>query len=230
MWYGKGIPFFRKLKIAQLIILSVLELIFLILLITNVSLREAFLTSSPFQAVGILNLVVYFLSLLSIYLDFKQFEILANNGKELHNLAYMDRTGLPNRRSLDMHFNAYEEDSSVQNVGCCLFTIESLGELNDIFGREAGDKMIQSFCTILEETGKQYGYVGRNGGNEFIVIIDNCTKAMITLFYATLDKRIYLYNEENPFATIKIKRAYTLNSEEHHTGFGALLTATYAKL
>ena len=155
---------------------------------------------------------------------------LINASKKWEDLAYRDKSGIYNRHSLDLLFRSYSTPESLENVGCCLFTIKNLDEINKTAGHEAGDEVIKDFCNILDASGAKYGHVGRNGGNEFIIVMENCTKATMSLIYATLDKRLHFYNERHPKLPIKINRAFTLNSKENCTSFFGLLSATYAKL
>ncbi len=222
---------FCKKKMIQLVLFAVLEAAFFIMLITNEKLRSSVFTDSDLFMLCFITWILCLLILLSLFYDIYQLRCFSATSRKLQQLAYLDnKTGIPNRTCLDLIFKSYSTEESLREVGCCLFTIENLNAVNKSAGREAGDRMIQSFCSILEETGDKYGFVGRNGGNEFIMVINNCTKELMERFYDTLDNRLKLYNEENPQTPIVLKRAYTLNSEEHHISFSRLLTATYTKL
>lgn len=222
---------YRKKKILQLCLFVALELIFFLVLITNESLRQGVFTNSGLLTLCFVTWILFILILLSLFYDIYELRNFSTNSHQLQQLAYLDnKTGIPNRTSLDILFNSYSTKESLHDVGCCLFAINNLNIVNESAGREAGDKMIQDFCTILEETGDRYGFIGRNGGNEFIMVINNCSHELMKQFYDTLDKRLLLYNEKNNSTPIQIKRAYTLNSEEEHSTFSRLLTATYNKL
>ena len=226
-----AIKSYRQKKIIQFVFFLILEIIFFLILITNESLRSNVFTHSGIFSLCLVCWILFILILLSLFHDIYVLRNFATTNHELQQLAYLDnKTGIPNRNSLDLIFKSYSTTESLKDVGCCLFTIDNINTINEATGREAGDKVIQSFCTILEETGDKYGFVGRNGGNEFIMVINNCTNELMEHFYATLDKRILLYNEKNAETPIHIKRAYTLNAEEQHTNFSRLLTATYNKL
>lgn len=222
---------FYKRKIIQLILFIILEVIFFTILFSNQELKNNVFSNSGLFTLCLLTWLLCLMILISLFIDVYQLRSFSVTNRELAQLAYLDnKTGIPNRNSLDIIFKSYSTKESLLNVGCCLFTIENLNTFNESAGRDAGDEMIQNFCTILEETGDRYGFVGRNGGNEFIMVVNNCTTEMMEHFYDTLDNRLKLYNEENPQAPIIIKRAYTLNSQEQHSSFSRLLTATYSKL
>lgn len=226
-----AIQAFYKRKIVQLIFLIILEVLFVAILFANPELKNNVFTNSGLFTLCLLTWLLCLMALISLFYDIYQLRGFSVTNRQLQQLAYLDnKTGIPNRTSLDILFKSFNTKEALQNVGCCLFTIDNLNLFNESAGRDAGDEMIQSFCTILEETGERYGFVGRNGGNEFIMIVNNCTEEMIEHFYETLDNRLKLYNEENPKAPILIKRAYTINTNEQLDSFSRLLTATYNKL
>ncbi len=220
---------FRKKKIFQLSLFMLLEFFFFLILLINKAHFNTFF-ASPLSIACFCILVVFFI-LIMIYLlyDLKHLNQLINISKKWEDLAYRDKSGIHNRHSLDLLFRSYSTPESLENVGCCLFTIKNLDEINKIAGRDAGDEVIKDFCNILDESGAKYGFVGRNGGNEFIIVLENCTKATMSLIYAAMDKRLHFYNERHPKLPIKINRAFTLNSKENCTSFFGLLSATYSK-
>lgn len=221
---------FRKKKIFQLSLFILLEFFFFLLLLLNTSLLKTFGDSLQGIILFCILVVLFILSILFLIYDLLQLKHLLAISKTWEKLAYLDKAGIHNRYSLDLLLSSYSTPESLENVGCCLFTIKNLDEINKKAGREAGDEVIKNFCNILDASGAKYGFVGRNGGNEFIIVLENCTKATMSLIYAALDKRLHFYNERHPQLPIKINRAFTLNSKENCSSFFGLLSATYAKL
>ncbi|MBR2401691.1 MAG: GGDEF domain-containing protein [Lachnospiraceae bacterium] len=221
---------FRKKKILQLSLFIILEFFFLLFLVLYlISSGEAL--RGPMRIIMSCILSGFFiLSIVFLLYDLKQLKKFSGFSKQWEQMAYIDKSGIHNRYSLDLLFQSYSTPESLENVGCCLFTIKNLEEINKKAGREAGDEVIKDFCNILDESGAKYGFVGRNGGNEFIIVLENCTKATMSLIYAAMDKRLHFYNERHPQLPIKINRAFTLNAKENCSSFFGLLTATYSKL
>lgn len=221
---------FRKKKILQLSLFIIFEFFFLLFLVLYfINTGEALRGPMPIIMACILA-CFFVLSIVFLLLDLKHLKRISGFSKQWEQMAYIDKSGIHNRYSLDLLFQSYSTPESLENVGCCLFTIKNLEEINQKAGREAGDEVIKDFCNILDESGAKYGFVGRNGGNEFIIVLENCTKATMSLIYAAMDKRLHFYNERHPLLPIKINRAFTLNSKENCSSFFGLLTATYAKL
>ncbi len=221
---------FRKKKILQLSLFIILEFFFLLFLVLY-GVHSGDAIRKPMLIVMACILTVFFVSsIVFLIYDMKQLKRISGFSKQWEQMAYIDKSGIHNRYSLDLLFQSYSTPESLENVGCCLFTIKNLEEINQKAGREAGDEVIKDFCNILDESGAKYGFVGRNGGNEFIIVLENCTKATMSLIYAAMDKRLHFYNERHPLMPIKINRAFTLNAKENCSSFFGLLTATYAKL
>lgn len=221
---------FRRKKIFQLSLFIFLLVFFFLIILIVKDLRMLVFSNPAVTFLTGFAILGFLLGILVCAYDLSQFKQMATLNQEWKHLAYYDKTGIPNRYSLDLLFDSYNTEKSLENVGCCLFTIKNLEEINQKAGRKAGDELIHSFCSILDKSGAKYGYVGRNGGNEFVMVLDNCSKATMTLIYTAIDKRLYQYNEQHPQLPIKIRRAYTLNANEKCSSLFGLLAATYTKL
>ena len=170
--------------------------------------------------------------LISICVDLFALRNIVSDNHSLQKQTYLDNlTGIPNRYSLDLIFATYNSPESLRSVGCLLFELEKLTEVNESLGRAEGDKVIQNFSIILEDICDSLGFVGRNSGNEFVVVINNCTEHIVTDCFAAIAQRVNMYNADEQNATpIVYNQTYTLNSEENLPSFSRLLTATYHKL
>ena len=77
---------------------------------------------------------------------------------------------------------------------------------------------------------ENYGYVGRNGGNEFIVLLDNCDSTSADMFLLDLTKRIHGYNEMNVGTPLDVSYAKVLNIDERKNSISELISEGYKKL
>ncbi|MBO5165904.1 MAG: GGDEF domain-containing protein [Lachnospiraceae bacterium] len=227
----KFIKTMRLTKIIQLIILVGIELAFIIMLIANGDLHRQIYSNKALFFLSFVTWLLAIFNLCCLLYDFFKMRTFALESHALNKTAYLDSlTGMPNRHSLDTVFQTYTTPDSLTHTGCAMFTISNLKKLNETFGREAGDNAIQDFCNIFEEIGDNYGFVGRNGGNDFIAVINNCNHDTVNHFLAVINNRLSLYNAEHPDRPIEICSAYTLYDEAQVKAFTQLLAVTYDKL
>ena len=81
-------------------------------------------------------------------------------------------TGLPNRRSILHRLQREWEHSASQQLPCSLFVIDvdQFKQVNDQYGHEVGDLVLESIAAILRSSIREIDIVGRLGGEEFAVI------------------------------------------------------------
>lgn len=142
---------------------------------------------------------------------------------ELNRAAYLDNlTGIPNRYSCDLIFDSYKTEESIADIGCCVLTISNLLDVNQIKSHDEGDTIIQNFCDLLEGVGDRYGFVGRNGGNEFLIVINHCNDTLMNEFLEQLSEELASYNQLHT-NQLKIAYEYALNQKEHVSRFADLV-------
>lgn len=221
------ITFFRGIKVIQLCVLLVIEAVILGIFIANPSLTRRIHDDPPLYQLCVAAGVMMIFALLCLLYDFIKLRFFAKLKRE----ALLDGlTGIPNRHGLDVIFQTYTSPESMANVGCYMVTIENLTSINQTGNRRAGDRVIQDFCSILTSVGDSFGTVGRNSGNDFLVVIDNCGREKMESFHGMLQARIADYNRNHEHFPIRIKSTYILNSEEGAEAFSQLLIATYGRL
>lgn len=227
----KFIKQFRTAKIIHLCLLAGMELVFIIMLLIDKRLRLWIFSDRVLFTLCSFTWLFMLLGLVFLFYDFYKLRSFVQESHLLNQTAYLDRlTGIPNRYSLDEIFRTYTTPESLEGTGCLLFSIANLKTINEISGHQAGDTMIRDFCNIFEEVGDTFGFIGRNGGNEFVAVITPCSAQIIQDFRTTLENRISLYNKEHTAAPILLRSAYTLYAEEPVQTFTELLVLTYNKL
>lgn len=78
-------------------------------------------------------------------------------------------TNLLNRRGLNAALDSIRKEE--QPLAVYLFDLDNLKEVNDTFGHEMGDHMIQAFADILRRNTRIGDVLCRYGGDEFVVIL-----------------------------------------------------------
>jgi len=86
-------------------------------------------------------------------------------------------TGLPNARSMFLQLGreltrAKRTNGSLTVMVCDL---DGFKQVNDRFGHLEGNRVLQLFARRVRETCREYDYVARMGGDEFVVIIPDLT-------------------------------------------------------
>lgn len=224
---------FRTVKTIQLFFTVIVFLLYLICMAAFPDFRvsaasDNLLPLFPHLLIWILTIG----SLLFLYFDYKYFYKTIQESDSLRRSAYLDDlTGMPNRFSCDLVFQMYAGDTSkIEHVACALITISNLIQTNITFGRDAGNQILIDFSNILEEVGEDYGFVGRNGGNEFLLVIENCSQQYMEAFFDKLNIRIKRYNALELNNPIEINYKYILNDTLHATRFSDIITEVYNQL
>lgn len=221
----------RNIKTLELLLIAVLDIFFFYIIAFNAPLRQAVFGNKYLFMICLLMWTVMIVSIIFILIDFTLLKKTANSASELSQIAYCDvLTGLPNRHSIDMMINLQNSDFDKTNIGCVLVTITSLSKINDSEGHSAGDKMIHDFCQLLVSVSNRYGFVGRNGGNDFLGIFENCDEDTVKRFIAELDEQTNMYNIGRGGKYLEFDYSYALNSIEHKNSVSDLLTIVYRRI
>lgn len=224
----KHVRSFIKSKIVQIIVIVLLDISFFASLIAFSGDTQAMIKNKASQSILLLFWVIILANIFFIFYDFYQFRKYRLETSRLNKAAYIDElTGLPNRYGLDKIFYEYNVSNSIENVGIATFSIKNLVISNEHIGRYAGDKMIQDFSSILESVGDDFGIVGRNGSNDFIAIIDECTEKKMEDFISLLLGKVIEYNNKSPKIKLDISHSYVLNSLLKEETLQALLVHAY---
>jgi len=77
-------------------------------------------------------------------------------------------TGVPNRRELDRHLDRVM--GKMNPLSVIMVDIDHFKKVNDTYGHEAGDRVLQSFASTVKASIRPSDFLGRYGGEEFMVI------------------------------------------------------------
>lgn len=87
-------------------------------------------------------------------------------------------TGLLNRRAflerLEREINRCQREFS--SMGIIIIDIDHFKNVNDNFGHQAGDIVLQEFSSTLVKMCRVYDFIGRYGGEEFIICLPGADK------------------------------------------------------
>jgi diguanylate cyclase (GGDEF)-like protein len=119
----------------------------------------------------------------------------------IHAQAYMDgMTGVGNKTSyLDLVRNLERKiQAGMASFAVIVFDMNGLKQINDHLGHEVGDRYIVDAAEILKKVvGAQNVY--RIGGDEFMVVLENASKARVDAYFAEIDEAVKRRNEEEAY-------------------------------
>jgi len=120
--------------------------------------------------------VIYLVSYLGGKLVNMRSRLKAQN-KQLERMASLDPlTDLPNRRSLMQTFervthNTDRRNQDNESLSIGMLDIDNFKQINDSFGHDIGDAVLIKLSAKLRRTLRQEDFIGRFGGEEFLVIL-----------------------------------------------------------
>jgi diguanylate cyclase (GGDEF)-like protein len=81
-------------------------------------------------------------------------------------------TGLPNARSLFLHLDGELArcKRTATQVGVLVCDLNGFKAINDRYGHLEGNRVLRLFAQGLRETSREYDYVARMGGDEFVIV------------------------------------------------------------
>lgn len=213
---------YKKTKLLQACLTGIIAVIYLF-----DSLPGGFVSDIP----HILLLLFILSNIIFLYFDFTRYDKALHESDDIKKNAYLDDlTGMPNRFSCDLVFQMYGNADSIRQVGCALIVIDNLVAINEEFGRDAGNQAIIDFSNILEDIGEDFGFVGRNGGNEFLLVIEKCNSLQMDEFFSMLNTRLKRYNALALNHPLEIYYRYVLNEELEAKRFSDLITEVYKRV
>ena len=121
--------------------------------------------------------------------------------EELEFQAYHDPlTHLPNRRLLEQHLRQAiaraKRDDTVLVIG--MLDLDDFKPVNDTFGHEAGDQLLQELCTRLQASIREDDFLARLGGDEFVLVLEALEPHHLTQYLPNIFDRLHHVMEE-PF-------------------------------
>lgn len=126
----------------------------------------------------IITLLVIFIAIIAVFL-YRQY-LLQRYNKALLKLSITDNlTGLYNRLKTDEKLEEEQKKVLRYESYCCtilLLDVDHFKRINDHFGHQIGDKVLQEIATVLKNSVRDTDIVGRWGGEEFLIILPNTNK------------------------------------------------------
>ncbi len=134
----------------------------------------------------------------------KEVQIQVETEQKLLHLSTHDAlTGLYNRTYFEDTLQRIES-LQVKPVSVIAIDLDDLKRVNDTWGHEAGDHLIQATGDILHQSFRSQDTVSRIGGDEFIIILPATDNQQAAVALNRLRSNVDRYNSQNPFPTISL--------------------------
>ncbi|WP_221803317.1 EAL domain-containing protein [Paenibacillus typhae] len=138
----------------------------------------------------------------------EQYDMLLENQKNMHRLAYMDSlSNLPNRISLLEAMENYFRRPGGK-AALMFVDTDNFKYINDTLGHKSGDILIRKASERLQSLVQGKGMLSRLGGDEFVVFIEDAEdrKAVLTLADDIMRafRRSILIGESNLYVSVSI--------------------------
>ncbi|MBX9899906.1 MAG: GGDEF domain-containing protein [Burkholderiaceae bacterium] len=128
-----------------------------------------------------------FLILLLVFLRMRQFK------QQIERTAATDRlTSLPNRQAFDFIFQQAVADSerSRQTLCVALIDVDHLKKVNEKNGHLIGDHVLKEIAMIAKRSLRESDIICRWGGEEFLILLKNCSLEKATAIAENLRNTI----------------------------------------
>ena len=182
---------FNKLKVIQMILFVIITIIGLVIVFTDAELYQMIGFDPHIRILCIVLWVVLGLSFIFLFLDYRLDSQLRRENEELNYTFYTDpNTGIANRNSCDAYINQYQNRLLPDGMAAFTIMVSNLKELNDELGYEQGDKIIAELAGILQGVLPKGDFLGRNGGDRFLIIMRKCSKTDKEAFLQKIDSAI----------------------------------------
>lgn len=141
--------------------------------------------------------------------------------KELEKLATTDKlTNLYNRRKIEelLEFEINRSERFNHNFGLAIVDIDKFKEVNDTYGHQIGDKVLKELASILNTNRRKTDFVGRYGGEEFVIICPESDVQGVIKLMETFKEKICNYkfskveNKTASFGVTMSQRGDTIES------------------
>lgn len=141
--------------------------------------------------------------------------------KELEKLATTDKlTNLYNRRKIEelLEFEINRSERFNHNFGLAIVDIDKFKEVNDTYGHQIGDKVLKELANILNTNRRKTDFVGRYGGEEFVIICPESDVQGVIKLMETFKEKICNYkfskveNKTASFGVTMSQRGDTIES------------------
>lgn len=121
-------------------------------------------------------------------------------------------TGLYNRMYFEEELKKFD-GKAIKNIGVVICDVDGLKFINDTLGHFAGDQILKDTAVILNKHFPRDSIIGRIGGDEFAVFVENTDNKNIEKACSNISKEMMSCNDVNLTLNASISVGYVYKSE-----------------
>lgn len=204
-----------NLKLIQLSVFIVLTLAGVYVLLQD-EVKQYVFSSGPPTALFALIWILLVIDFLFLLLDFDFIKSNKLNYHGLYEAAYADSvSGLPNRFSCDVIIEKYADSTLPEHIGCMMLDLTNLPEINSSYSHAEGNEALKQFSHILTAAALSEGFVGRNGGNKFLALFEECDQEKLNHFLSDINNKVETHNAQPDTPPLRFRAGSALNCNEN---------------
>ena len=144
---------------------------------------------------------------------FRALQFAAQN-RVLQTKVYKDEaTGLPNKNKCEELLNREDPIPAGEQVAVCVFDLNNLRTINNTMGHEKGDEYIHNFAQELRTAVPEDQFVGRDGGDEFLMILRGMDHTAVRHCLQQVRHHIQDYSAHHPEMPLSYAVGYGLSTD-----------------
>lgn len=206
---------FNTFKIVQLILLIILTAVSLYMLMQP-EVKQYIFDSTPATILFIIVWAALLVTFIFLLIDFSLISSMKMDYHNLYDVAYSDPlSGIPNRFSCDTIIEKYYDKKLPDDIACVMIDLSNLPEINTLYDHRTGNKVLKDFSGILSTAAVSLCFVGRNRGNKFLAIFENCTDEKLNTFLDRVTDRVDQYNQASDSISMEYRIGKAMNRDEH---------------
>lgn len=152
----------------------------------------------------------------------------------LREMAIRDElTGIHNRRFLMdvlQQQKAQHERRSEQVFSVCFVDLDHFKRVNDVFGHGKGDLVLKRFAEIAQKAVREEDYVGRFGGEEFVLVLVGTPKDNAVLVAERIRKQMSGLSISDELPDFRISASFGISEHQRGEAVEATLARADAAL
>jgi diguanylate cyclase (GGDEF)-like protein len=122
-------------------------------------------------------------------------------------------TSLPNARSLFLHLEEELARSKRARTPLAVLVcdLDGFKQINDRFGHIEGNRMLQAVAKTFKDSCREYDYVARMGGDEFVAVMPGLSREAVEARIAQLESAVRIAGERvcgEPIVSLSVGAAF----------------------